>query len=134
MQCNDTIDNNFIRERITQLRLQKNVSEREMSLDMGRGHAYIHNIVSGASLPTMESFLDICEYLCVTPMEFFDCELTNPTNTKEIYNELKRLCKNDTNKLLNLLKIMKPSHFEHIIGFLENYRILANQKQRSKKG
>lgn len=134
MQYNHTINDNFIRERITQLRLQKNVSEREMSLDMGRGHAYIHNIVAGASLPTMESFLEICEYLCVSPMEFFDCELTNPTNTKEIYEELKRLCKNDTNKLLNFLKIMKPSHFEHIIEFLETYRISVNKKQHSKKG
>ncbi len=133
MQSNDVnrIDTNFIRERITQLRLQRDISEREMSLDMGRGHGYIHNIVSGASLPSIESFLEICEYLCVTPMEFFDCDLTNPINTKEIYQELKRLCKNDTEKLLNFLKIMKPYHFEHIIEFLENYRISVNQKQKN---
>jgi len=127
---NHKIDSNFIRERITQLRLQKNVSEREMSLDMGRGHGYIHNIVSGASLPTMESFLEICEYFHITPMEFFDYELSNPVDTKEIYYELKRLCKNDTEKLLNFLKIMNPSHFQSIIEFLENYRLSMNQQQK----
>lgn len=130
MNFNDRIDGNFIRERITQLRLQKNVSEREMSLDMGRGHGYIHNIVSGASLPTMESFLEICEYFHVTLMEFFDYELSNPVDAKEIYYELKRLCKNDTEKLLNLLKVMNLSHFQAIIDFLENYRLSVNQQQK----
>ena len=35
------MDENFIRERLTQLRLKKNVSEYKMSLDLGHSKSYI---------------------------------------------------------------------------------------------
>ena len=37
----------FIRDRITQLRLKKNVSEYQMSYDLGhsRGRGYVYNIL-----------------------------------------------------------------------------------------
>ena len=44
-------DPNFIKERITQLRLEKGVSEYQMSYDLGHSRSYIYNISSGRSLP-----------------------------------------------------------------------------------
>lgn len=41
----------FIRERITQLRMQKNVSEYQMSMELGQNKGYIQGITSGRSLP-----------------------------------------------------------------------------------
>ena len=70
-------DEKFIRERITKLRLNKNVSEYRMSLDLGHSDSYIRNITSGKALPSMSEFLYICEYLGVTPKEFFDEDM-NP--------------------------------------------------------
>ena len=61
------MDKNFIGERISELRLKKNVSEYQMSLDLGKNKSYIQSLTSGRSLPTMQSFLDICDYLEVTP-------------------------------------------------------------------
>lgn len=62
---------NFIRERITQLRLAANKSEREMSLDLGHSVSYINSITSGRTSPSLKEFLYICEYLHVTPEMFF---------------------------------------------------------------
>ena len=62
------MDKNFIGERISELRLKKNVSEYQMSLDLGKNKSYIQSLTSGRSLPTMQSFLDICDYLEVTPL------------------------------------------------------------------
>ena len=41
----------FIRERITQLRMQKNVSEYQMSMELGQNKGYIQGITSRRSLP-----------------------------------------------------------------------------------
>jgi len=52
----------FVRDRITQLRLQKGVSEYQMSYDLGHSRGYIYNISSGKSLPPMMEFFAICDY------------------------------------------------------------------------
>ena len=64
---NTAIDTKFIRDRITQLRLQKGVSEYKMSYDLGHSRSYIYNISSGKSLPPMGEFLQICDYFGITP-------------------------------------------------------------------
>lgn len=46
----------FVRNRITQLRLDKGVSEYQMSYDLGHSRGYIYNISSGKSLPSMTEF------------------------------------------------------------------------------
>ncbi|MDO4327424.1 MAG: hypothetical protein Q4E24_15600 [bacterium] len=37
----------FIRERITELRLKKGVSEHQMSMELGHARSYIHGSVNG---------------------------------------------------------------------------------------
>lgn len=66
------MDEQFIRDRITELRLQKDVPERKMSLELGHSTSYIHSITSGRALPSMTEFLYICDYFDITPMEFFN--------------------------------------------------------------
>ena len=51
------VDANFIRNRITQLRLQKGVSEYQMGYDLGHSRSYVYNISSGKSLPPLPEFL-----------------------------------------------------------------------------
>ena len=62
----------FVRERITQLRLEKGVSEYQMSYDLGRSRGYIYNISSGKSLPPMKEFLQIFDYFNITPEQFLE--------------------------------------------------------------
>ncbi len=130
MEYSDIMTTNYIRERITELRLQKGVSEREMSLAMGKGHAYIHNIVAGASLPTMENFISICEYFNITPFEFFDCKINNPTQSREIINELERLCNGNMEKILILLKIITPYQFNAIFDIMDKYGVAINYQRK----
>ena len=40
----------FIRSRITELRIAKNISEHKMSLDLDKSGSYIRGITSGAAL------------------------------------------------------------------------------------
>ncbi len=62
----------FFGDRITELRSEKGVSEVEMSLALGRSKTYIWNIAAYKSYAGMETFFDICDYLKVTPTEFFE--------------------------------------------------------------
>ena len=62
----------FLPERLAKLRTQKGVSARDMSLSLGQANNYINNIENKKSLPSMQAFFYICEYLDVTPQEFFD--------------------------------------------------------------
>ena len=64
-------DPEFVRQRITQLRLEKGVSEYQMSYDLGHSRSYVYNISSGRSLPPMLEFLQICDYFQITPAQFF---------------------------------------------------------------
>ena len=65
------MDEAFVRSRISQLRIKKGVSEYRMSTDLGHSKSYIQSISSGKSLPSISEFLYICEYLGVTPVDFF---------------------------------------------------------------
>ena len=44
----------FIRNRITELRVKKGISEYQLSYDLGHSKNYIHNIVTGYSQPRSE--------------------------------------------------------------------------------
>ena len=77
--------------RMTELRMQKGVSARDMSLSMGQNPGYINNIESGKSMPSLTGIFYICDYLGITPSEFFDMEVQNPTKLNEIIENLKRL-------------------------------------------
>lgn len=59
-------------QRLSKLRINKGVSARDMSLSIGQSPSYINNIETGISYPSMTAFFYICEFLNITPMEFFD--------------------------------------------------------------
>lgn len=77
--------------RLAQLREKKGVSARDMSLSMGQNPGYINNIESGKSMPSLAGIFYICEYLGITPSEFFDVDSQNPHKLKQIMDNLKRL-------------------------------------------
>ncbi len=94
----------FLPQRLTQLRMQKNVSARDMSLSLGQANNYINSIENRKALPSMQSFFYICEYLGVTPQEFFDEGNACPVRLRELMDEAKRL---DDNALVHLLALMR---------------------------
>ncbi|RPF47825.1 transcriptional regulator with XRE-family HTH domain [Hydrogenoanaerobacterium saccharovorans] len=94
----------FIRDRISELRIQKNISERSMSIDLGHSPSYIHSIVSGKALPSMTEFLYICDYFNISPKEFFDEGTSNPAIIKEVIDDLSTL---DEKQITNIHQIIK---------------------------
>ena len=99
------MDTKFIRDRITQLRIQKGVSEYQMSYDLGRSRSYIYNISSGKSLPPMAEFLEICDYFGITPSQFFDDTSENPFLVQSAIEEIKKL--NDDDLMLAISNIRR---------------------------
>ena len=82
---------NYVKERITQLRLQKGVSEYKMSYDLGHSRGYINNISSGKTLPSMAEFFAICEYFGITPVDFFSEGIKNPGARAQLLQTVARL-------------------------------------------
>ena len=62
-----------------------------MSLAIGQNPSYINNIESGKALPSMAGFFFICEYLGITPCEFFDTDSVSPMELRELAAKLKKL-------------------------------------------
>ena len=102
------MNESFIRQRISELRLKKGISEYRMSTDMGRSKNYVQGITSGRSLPSMSEFLYMCEYLGVTPHSFFDENLKNPALLQEAYDALRELDDEDITLILgNIRRLQK---------------------------
>lgn len=93
----------FVRNRITQLRLQKGVSEYQMSYDLGRSRGYINNISSGKSLPSMSEFFSICDYFNISPKNFFDDKLEYPALITKLQDKVTSLQSSDLLLLINLI-------------------------------
>ena len=103
------MDAQFIRQRLTQLRLQKGVSEYQMSYDLGHSRSYMHNISSGKSLPPLTEFLQICAYLGVTPSQFFDETIKQPALLQTTINALKKLDDDDLRFILDAaVRLSRP--------------------------
>ena len=94
----------FISDRISVLRTKKNVSEYRMSTDLGHSKSYIQSISSGKSMPSMGEFLYICEYLGVTPKEFFDDSINDPQLVQELYELSRHLSEENLKILVDLAK------------------------------
>ena len=95
--------NELLRIRLLALLNTKGLSEYQVSLDLGRSQGYLHSITSGKNLPSMEAFFDICNYFELTPSEFFDSELNNPTLIHKINQYIKKLNDEDLILLLSVL-------------------------------
>ena len=90
-------------KRLTQLRIEKDVSAREMSLSLGQSESYINRIECHKMLPSMTVFFYICEYLGITPGEFFMAE-TAPSI--ELLAALKKLQSLDREKCKHILNVI----------------------------
>ncbi|MBQ2999756.1 MAG: helix-turn-helix transcriptional regulator [Clostridia bacterium] len=77
--------------RLARLRNQMNVSARDMSLSIGQNPGYINNIESGKALPSMSMFFYICEYLGITPAEFFKEDIKSPEKIRKITKKITAL-------------------------------------------
>ena len=95
------MDLQFIRDRISVLRTKKNVSGYRMSTDLGHSKSYMQSISSGRSMPSLGEFLYICEYLGVTPREFFDEDIKEPQLVQKLYELTRNMSQEDLDVLVS---------------------------------
>lgn len=94
-----------ILDRITQLRMQKNITEKKISRDIGKTSTYLSSMNKNKSMPSLRTLISICEYLDVSLSEFFD--FTNnpyPIKINEIRNELLKFSNDELESLLQFLR------------------------------
>ena len=103
----------YIKQRILELMRSRNLSEVQLSSDLGNGTNYIHNVLNGVSFPLMGEFLKICEYFDITPAEFFDQDLKSP----------------DLMEAIRLLKSLPDSSIKDITNVI---RLVANADKKDK--
>lgn len=106
MSC---VDARFIQTRITELRLKKNVSEYQMSTELGQNKGYIQAISSGKALPSMTQFLRICDYFEISPLQFFDSETINPQLLHRAMEGMRKLDEDDLIMLIGLINRLQSS-------------------------
>ena len=94
----------FFSLRLAELRMQKGVSARDMSLSIGQSENYINKIENRKSLPSMHAFFFICEYLGVTPAQFFDKDNQNPALLNDALSEIRKLDEASLAHIMGLAK------------------------------
>jgi transcriptional regulator with XRE-family HTH domain len=115
------MNDKFIAERVTQLRLTKNkLSEYKLSLELGLSRTYIGMVTRGKTKPSMGVFLAICEYFEITPVQFFAPYLTDKLNS--LMMDINELADEDIDCLCRIVE-----------AFL-NEKKLKKQDEQTRKG
>ncbi len=95
---------NWFPSRLAELRIQRGVSARDMSLSLGQSESYINKIENKRTLPSMAGFIYICEYLGITPQEFFNVDSSSPQKVKDLLHEFEKLTASQIDHVMLIVK------------------------------
>ncbi len=90
--------------RLTRLRMDKDVSARDMSLSLGLSESYINKIENEKTLPSMSTFFDICDYFEITPQEFFNTGEPFPFDIAVAVTEMNQMSKDQISRMIAFMK------------------------------
>lgn len=99
-----TFDTETFSLRLSQLREAKNISARAMSHYLGHNRNYINQIETQKFLPSLTEFFEICNFLSVSPSEFFDMDIKNPNEISDIADLCKKLTPEQADGVYHMLK------------------------------
>ena len=97
------MEESYIAKRITQLRMARNISEYQMSLELGHSKSYIQSITSGKSKPSTQELFNIADYFNMSLSEFFDENVESPTVQKAI-DAIRKLSEQDAALALAMIQ------------------------------
>jgi transcriptional regulator with XRE-family HTH domain len=78
-----------------------------MSLSIGQSAAYINNIENRKALPSMRGLFYICDYLNISPKDFFDIDSADPEKLNEIIADMKALTPDQLSSIANIIRELK---------------------------
>lgn len=91
------IDEKAFAKRLYELRIKTTKSARDMSLSIGQSESYINKIENGKSFPTMQAFFVICDFLNISPSDFFNYDNRNPSILPDVMAKLGKLGEDEFN-------------------------------------
>lgn len=97
----------FVRSRITELRIAKGVSEHRMSLDLDKCGSYIRGITSGRALPSLGELFNICAYFNMTPADFFAPLAAEDTSLAKLNKRLQTWSDEDIAKIIAFVDMLE---------------------------
>lgn len=90
--------------RLTQLRIDKNMSARDMSLSLGLSESYINKMENEKTLPSMSTFFDICDFFGITPQDFFNMNEPFPHDIAVAVTEMNQMSKEQLSRMIAFMK------------------------------
>lgn len=97
----------FVRSRITELRIAKGVSEHRMSLDLDKCGSYIRGITSGRALPSLGELFNICAYFNMMPADFFAPLAAEDTSLAKLNKRLQTWADEDIAKIIAFIDMIE---------------------------
>ena len=77
--------------RLRALRKKKGAKANEMSKALGNDDSYISKLEKGHKQPSWNGFFYICQYLEISPKDFFDFDIEYPSDFLELFEDFKQL-------------------------------------------
>ncbi len=97
-------DLEFFYNRLVQLRMERNISARDMSVSLGHCESYINKIENKKSLPSLPIFFDICHFLNIHPSDFFSNDIQDTLLSKEYVKEFNSLNEEQKEHVLSIIR------------------------------
>ena len=103
----------FFFQRLGKLRTQKGISAMKMSKLVGQEGSYIGKVENKAFLPSMSTFFYICEYLGISPKEFFESESGFPATLNCLFEDMKAFDEDELKCIEGVVNIIKRGKRKH---------------------
>lgn len=125
----------YIRKKIEDLRLSKNLSESKLSEELGYNRAYLANMRKENSAPSFQALVAICNYFHISLSEFFanfvsDFAKTGTPIQFEIIEALmeKTSGLDKLDVLLDAIKVASKEDIQQAIEYLDKFRKWKTRK------
>lgn len=117
------MDNDFIKNRIAELRMTRDVSERQMSRELGRDSSFLSRVTRNKYYPSLPTIIDICEYFDISLSEFFRDDDDFDIAAEQLMHRINEITtKKDREVLCKIFNILDDRDIKALIRILETYK------------
>ena len=108
MNDNESI-REFVRTKITAIRMANDYSSRKLSIELGKSTEYINQVENGRLNPTLEFLSEFCDYFKISLSDFFDKGNSHPTKFREMCFDLSVLNNEEVKQIADIVKTLAKS-------------------------
>ncbi|HAV91551.1 MAG TPA: XRE family transcriptional regulator [Eubacterium sp.] len=99
--------------RITQIRLSKGISARELSFRIHKNAGYISSMENGKVIPSIQTIYEICVELDISLSSLFDLNTNTSTLFKKVTEKIAELDDEDLSLIYSLVVKLKSNQNSH---------------------